>query len=236
MRGFKEVIGLAVVIVGVYLLLNLFVIGSGVVYLSAHPAIAHDWYRESGRRRVASQARALFAGTGWWARFSALSMLYFPKLALGLSGFETGVAVMPLIRGDAATIRTDPRGRIRNTRKLLVTAAVIMSVYLLGSSHGDRHADSAGTTCANRGRPPNRALAYPGPRRVGRMINPLFGEVFGTIYDISTVMILGFAGAERDGRAAESGAAIFAALRHGARVGRAPFARWCLCSPPSICW
>jgi hypothetical protein len=39
----------------------------------------------------------------------------FPKLALGLSGFETGVAVMPLIRRD----------RIRNTKKLLLTAALI---------------------------------------------------------------------------------------------------------------
>ena len=37
MRGFKEVIGLAVGIVAVYLLLNLIVIGSGLCYLGTHP-------------------------------------------------------------------------------------------------------------------------------------------------------------------------------------------------------
>ena len=54
---------------------------------------------------------------------SGSSLLLFPKLALGLSGFETGVAVMPLVRGDPRTRPRRPRGRIRNTRKLLLTAA-----------------------------------------------------------------------------------------------------------------
>src|SRR5205823_6669566 len=37
LRGFNEVIGVAVVIVGVYLVLNLVVVGSGLVYLVEHP-------------------------------------------------------------------------------------------------------------------------------------------------------------------------------------------------------
>jgi hypothetical protein len=44
----------------------------------------------------------------------ALALFVFPKLALGLSGFETGVVVMPLIKN---------QNRIGNTRKLLMTAA-----------------------------------------------------------------------------------------------------------------
>src|ERR1700704_5373605 len=63
-----------------------------------------------------------------------MALILFPKLALGLSGFETGVAVMPLVRGDANDTEEAPAGRIRNTKKLLLTAALIMSVMLMASS------------------------------------------------------------------------------------------------------
>ena len=68
------------------------------------------------------------------------ALLIFPKLALGLSGFETGVSVMPLIDGGKADRGHDqrkdgaPKGRVANTRKLLLTAAAIMSLMLLVSS------------------------------------------------------------------------------------------------------
>jgi len=64
----------------------------------------------------------------------AMAVILFPKLALGLSGFETGVAVMPLVRGDATDTEENPTGRIRNAIKLLRTAALIMSALLLSSS------------------------------------------------------------------------------------------------------
>ncbi len=115
-----------------------------------------------------------------------LALLLFPKLALGLSGFETGVAVMPLVRGDPGDTSAEPRGRIRNTHRLLTVAAVIMSVLLLGSS--------LVTTMLI----PAEAF-QPGGDAYGRAIAYLahehFGEVFGTLYDISTVIILWFAGA-----------------------------------------
>ena len=45
------------------------------------------------------------------------ALLVFPGLALGLSGFETGVVVMPLVKGDP-TERTRARpGRIRNAQQ-----------------------------------------------------------------------------------------------------------------------
>jgi hypothetical protein len=190
LRGFKEVIAIAVVIVGVYLVLNIFVLGSGMVYLAFHPSRVSEWYSSI----VAGDWEMKFDGRGLLAAILAC-LIFFPKLALGLSGFETGVAVMPLVRGDRHDDPHRPLGRIRNTRKLLVTAGLIMSVMLLGSSivtamlikpHALR----------TEGQAANRALAYVAHGEdKSIVINPIFGPVFGTIYDISTVSILWFAGA-----------------------------------------
>src|SRR5205809_4949160 len=106
----------------------------------------------------------------------AVSVIIFPKLALGLSGFETGVAVMPLIRGD----------RIRNTKKLLLTAALIMSVFLIASGFVTTVLIEPAAFQPG-GDANGRALAY--------LAHRYLGSVFGTIYDLSTMAILSFAGA-----------------------------------------
>ena len=117
LRGFKEAIGLATAAAVPYLALNLVVLGRGAWEVLAHPTLLGDW-------------RSALAAKGDFSLVVAGALLVFPRLALGLSGFETGVTVMPLIDGGARdrghNPRTDgaPRGRVANTRKLLVTAAV----------------------------------------------------------------------------------------------------------------
>jgi hypothetical protein len=192
LRGFREVIAIAVVIVAVYLTLNLFVIGSGLIYLAAHPDRLAAWWQDVGAGRW-HLAETPFQGHGP-GTIAAMCILFFPKLALGLSGFETGVAVMPLVQGDPDDDPHHPMGRIINTRKLLTTSAIIMSLLLLGSS-------LVVTTLINPvqllvdGTAANRALAHIAHGETSFLINPMFGEFFGTIYDLSTVAILWFAGA-----------------------------------------
>jgi hypothetical protein len=212
MRGFREVIGLAAVIVGAYLVLNVVVVGAGVVYLVEHPEIYQQLVTRVGAGEWYLHHPPL-AGTGALT-ILAISLLIFPKLALGLSGFETGVAVMPLVKGEPNDDPKEPTGRIRNTRKLMITAAAIMSVFLIGSSvvvaclvppqHLTRNnaagEEQPGITDSDM-KAKDRALAYlahgenPGPDGKPAPIMPFFGEWFGTIYDISTVIILWFAGA-----------------------------------------
>jgi len=108
----------------------------------------------------------------------AVALVVFPKLALGLSGFETGVAVMPLVRGVPDDTPEHPRGRIHNTRKLLVTAALIMSGFLITSSFA--------TTILiphqqfeEGGQASGRALTY--------LAHRYLGSGFGTAYDLTMI-------------------------------------------------
>ena len=174
LKGFREAVGLAVPIVLVYLALNVVLVGWGLQYLLRHPEAFSNW------------GGALTTQHGSWTNMILVSMLLFPKLALGLSGFETGVAVMPLVRGDATDTEENPAGRIRNTRKLLTAAALIMSVLLVGSSIITTMLVPA-EQFKEGGEAYGRALAY--------LAHEHLGSIFGTIYDISTVAILWFAGA-----------------------------------------
>jgi hypothetical protein len=120
LRGFKEAIGIAVLLVAVYIVLNVIVVGVGLFEIATHPTVFWDWKRFLFQNYPSP---FLLIGT---------ALYVFPKLALGLSGFETGVVVMPLVKGESHA--GDIAGRIHNTRKLLTWAALIMSLLLLGSS------------------------------------------------------------------------------------------------------
>ena len=174
LKGFKEAIGVSVFLVATYLVLNATVLWVGAQYLMLHPEYFNNWWAKLFQKHESI-----------WAIFG-VSALLFPKLALGLSGFETGVAVMPLVKGEAGDSEENPAGRIKNTKWLLCTAALIMSVFLIGSS--------LVTTIlipeaefAKGGDADGRALSY--------IAHQYLGEAFGTVYDISSISILWFAGA-----------------------------------------
>jgi hypothetical protein len=174
LRGFREAITIAVVLVAAYLSLNVIVIVVSLREIWLHPELFVRW------------KTALVAQHGDPLMMLAMAAILFPKLALGLSGFETGVAVMPLVRGDPTDTKEKPAGRIRHTKKLLRTAAMIMSVMLMGSSLATAVLIPADAFLP--GHPADgRALAY--------LAHELIGTGFGTIYDVATVAILWFAGA-----------------------------------------
>jgi len=173
LAGFKEAIRLATAVAVPYLALTLVVLARGLWEVVQHPALLHLW-------------RTDLAARGDWTMLAAGAMLIFPKLALGLSGFETGVSVMPLITSEGDRILEVPRQRIRNTLKLLTAAALIMSGMLMLSSFV--------TTLLI----PVEAYRIGGPasgRAIAYLAHGLLGEVFGTVYDLSSILILWFAGA-----------------------------------------
>ncbi|MFJ8033832.1 amino acid transporter [Streptomyces sp. NPDC096032] len=174
LKGFLEAIGVAVALVGIYLVLNLVVVIVGIYHVLTAEHVVADW------------ASALTAEHGNVFVMIGVALIVFPKLALGLSGFETGVAVMPHVQGDPGDTEERPTGRIRDTKKLLTTAALIMSCFLITTSFittlliPENEFKPGGA--AN-----GRALAY--------LAHEYLGGAFGTVYDVSTICILWFAGA-----------------------------------------
>nr|WP_243753226.1 amino acid transporter [Paenarthrobacter sp. MSM-2-10-13] len=174
LRGFKEAINVAVVLVAAFLALNLVVIVVSMTHLFTEAGVITDWWS------------ALTTSHGDPIMMIALALLVFPRLALGLSGFETGVAVMPQIKGHATDTDAKPTGRIKGAHKLLTTAAIIMSSFLITSSFTTVMLIPA-AEFQDGGKAEGRALAY--------LAHKFLGDGFGTVYDVSTIAILWFAGA-----------------------------------------
>lgn len=174
LKGFREAIGIAVVVVSAYLLLNLLVVTVCLYEMVISPIYFTSW------------AGVLSGSYGNPLAMVGVALLVFPQLALGLSGFETGVGMMPLVRGEESDDPMRPTGRIHNTRKMLTAAALIMSFYLVTTSLVTAlliPPEEFGEGGSANG----RALAY--------LAHEYLGDGIGTAYDLSTITILWFAGA-----------------------------------------
>jgi len=199
LKGFTEAINIAVAIVAMFLFVNVIVIGTGLYEIAfVQPQAITRW------------SEAVWAYPDVEGSLLAVliySVLVFPKLALGLSGFETGVLVMPQIKSegdftdaDKASIHTSNlpdsqfspeaelhlEGRIAAAKKLLSGAALIMSVLLVGSSIITTMLIPAEEFRVG-GQANGRALSY--------LAHQFYGDVLGSVYDVSTILILWFAGA-----------------------------------------
>ncbi|HEY7164294.1 MAG TPA: hypothetical protein VIB79_07010 [Candidatus Binatia bacterium] len=210
LRGFNEAIGLAAAAAVPYLALNLVVLGRGAWEIMTHPTLLSNW-----RSALTAQGDVSLLVLG--------ALLVFPKLALGLSGFETGVTVMPLIDGGSKDREQTPRAgtvpaaRVANTAKLLSTAAAIMSVMLVLSSFVTTLLiDPADYRTG--GKASGRAIAF--------LAHRYLGGALGTAYDAATILILGLAGAS-----AMAGL-LHLIPRYLPRFGMAP--RWAALSRPLI--
>ncbi|WP_433203744.1 amino acid transporter [Dactylosporangium sp. CS-047395] len=172
--GFSEAVAVAIPLVAVFLLLNAIIVVVGLVEVFTTAGALSDW----------THALTTEHGGGFGLLLPAL--VAFPSLVLGLSGFETGVSMMPLVAADGRTAEERRASRLANTKKLLTVAAAIMSVYLIATSFittvliPEQEFEEGGAAAG-------RALAY--------LAHEKLGEAFGTVYDISSVLILWFAGA-----------------------------------------
>lgn len=197
-RGFtRNVLWLAAFVTLVFLAISGVIIGSGATHLFEHPELLERWWsrvlEHGGVLRRSGADHSLV-----W-RLLALIVWAFPQMALAISGFELSMTVAPLIRGSGEGPQ-HVRDRIRNARKLMLVAALVMAVYVTASV----------AVCTlllperafgGHGAAEHRALAYlahGGVLADGRSsaaLNSWFGGNFGTLYDTSAILILCLAGA-----------------------------------------
>ncbi len=173
LAGFSEAVRIAIPLVGVFLLLNAVVVVVALAHILAGPGALGGWTHQLG-------------AAGGFGSVVSTTVLAFPLLVLGLSGFETGVSMMPLVSSEGETEQERLRSRVLNTRRLLTAAAAVMSVYLIATTFVTTVLIPAGAFRAG-GKANGRALAY--------LAHHLLGNGFGTVYDVSSILILWFAGA-----------------------------------------
>ena len=195
--GFSEAVVVAIPLVAVFLVLNAVVVVAGIVEIINNPAAMAAWTGD-------------LASRGGLGDIIGPALIAFPLLVLGLSGFETGVSMMPLVAAKGTTAGERLASRVRNTRRLLTTAAAIMSAYLLGSSFVTTVLIPAEEFQPG-GEASGRALAY--------LAHEQLGNTFGTVYDVSSILILWFAGRIGHGRPDQHRPALPPRLRHGPGVG-----------------
>ena len=92
---------------------------------------------------------------------------------------------------------------------VLLLSSSLVTATLIDAERNEEH---------GRGTRPRIGLSWR-TTKVANGVCPLFGEAFGTIYDMSTVVILELRRRQCDGGLVESGAAIPATLWHGAGMG-----------------
>jgi hypothetical protein len=213
-RGFnRNVMYIAVPLVGLYLLLTAILILGGLWRFYERPEIITHWLEhvQYGEHEIAVSTHDLRG----WGTIALWSVWVLPTLALGLSGFELSMILMPQVTGKRG--EDPPWTRIWNTRKVLSAAAFIMSAFLIGSVlvttlliPAQEFARKDRDKVERDGYANDRALSYlaHGGKlafvshegnwekqvEIDEPLLPICGAVFGTLYDIVTVLILCLAG------------------------------------------
>jgi hypothetical protein len=203
-KGFnRNVLYVSVPLIGAYLALNGLLLGAGIGRLVDRPELVATWIAQvqAGDWIIS----APFWAHDDWRSIVALSFLFLPSVALGLSGFELSMIIMPQVKGKAGEPANQPATRIRHTRKVLATAALIMSVYLLAAVvvatlfiPPEEFKPAPATAPDQGGHAVNRALSY--LAHGGRIVDghdplaPFCGIAFGTAYDVVTILVLCLAG------------------------------------------
>jgi hypothetical protein len=197
-RGFtRGFLVFAAAVVGIYVTLTTIIVASGLNFLCQRPEIWREWWYDL----IVRSGDPLQPGPIAMIGALALAMLWvFPQMAIGIGGFELAMTVTPLVRGNGSTAMTTPLAQARNTRKLLITAALIMSALVLGATTVGALLIPS-TAVAEGGSAQSRTLAYLGHGGMladgssANSLNRLFGPSFGNVYDISTISMLLLAGA-----------------------------------------
>jgi hypothetical protein len=186
--------------VACYLTLVAIVIVSTFVFVAQHREIWQSWLDAThaiGQTGGESAASLPHARLSAWM---SVILWSFPQMALGLSGFEMIMTVVPRVSGGVGQEAGTLAGRVRNSRKLMLTAASVMALYLVSAVLVTTLV-VPGAALAPGGEAEHRALAYlahGSPVADGinsTSVSPLFGDRFGDVFDLSSAFILCLAGA-----------------------------------------